>query len=51
MPRPKTENKARIRALRFTDADWLKLKSLGGAKWIRLAMSKIKNKNVYECLK
>lgn len=46
--RPKIKNKARIRALRFTDDDWRKLKQLGGAKWVRLLMSKIEEKTSKE---
>ena len=37
--RPIVENKAKLRAMRFTDEDWKLLIALGGAKWIREKLS------------
>ncbi len=37
--RPVLEDKAKIRSLRLTDADWLKLKAMGGIKWLRSVLN------------
>jgi hypothetical protein len=39
--RKAVDNPAKLRTIRLTDADWLKLKMLGGAQWIREQLAKI----------
>ena len=39
--RKHTDTPAIMRSMRLNDSDWLKLKLLGGAKWIREQLSKV----------
>lgn len=34
-------NPAKMRSIRLTDDDWIKLKLLGGAAWIRIKLAKL----------
>ena len=37
---PKKIETAKSHTIRFIEADWLKFQSLGGAKWLKLILSK-----------
>lgn len=37
---PKKLEAAKTRTIRLIDADWLKLKALGGTRWLKEALSK-----------
>jgi hypothetical protein len=47
MPRPKPPAPLKARYVRLSDEEWLKFKEIGGAEWLRKAMS-TRPRNYYE---